>query len=74
MDEEGNPIVVRGIPQVIYVRQISAMQLKKCCRKGCKLYATHVLEAIENETPGLEDSHVLRECRDVFLMKFQGFL
>ena len=25
MDEEGNPRVVRGIPKVIYVRQISAM-------------------------------------------------
>ena len=34
MDEEGNPVVVRGIPKVISVRQISAMQLKKFCRKG----------------------------------------
>ena len=25
MDEQGNPIVVRGIPKVIYVRHISAM-------------------------------------------------
>ena len=29
MDEEGNPKVVRGIPKVIYVREISIMQLKK---------------------------------------------
>ena len=35
MDEEGNPRVVRGILQVIFVRKISAMQLKKFCRKGC---------------------------------------
>ena len=34
MDEEGNPRVVRGIPKVIYVRNISLMQLKKFCRKG----------------------------------------
>ena len=34
MDEEGNPRVVRGIPKVISVRKISAMQLKKFCRKG----------------------------------------
>ena len=34
MDEEGNPIVVRGIPKVIFVRQISTMQFKKFCRKG----------------------------------------
>ena len=48
MDEEGNPRVVRGIPNVISVRQISAMQLKKFCRKGCRLYVAHILEAAEN--------------------------
>ena len=35
MDEEGHPRVVRIIPKVIFVRNISAMQLKKLCRKGC---------------------------------------
>ena len=35
MDEEGNPVVVKGIPKVILVRQVSAMQLNKFCRKGC---------------------------------------
>ena len=34
MDEEGNPVVVRGIPKVIFVRQISEMQLMKLSRKG----------------------------------------
>ena len=66
MDEEGNPVVVRGIPKVISVRNISAMQLKKFCRKGCQLYATHIEEATKNETPRLEDFHVLQEFRDVF--------
>ena len=66
MDEEGSPRIVRGIPKVIFVRQISTMQLKKFCRKGCRLYATHVLEATKNETPRLEDFHVLQEFRDVF--------
>ena len=66
MDEEGKPRVVRGIPKVIFVRHISAMQLKKLCRKGCILYATHVLEAAENETPRLEDFHVSQEFKDVF--------
>ena len=67
MDEGGNPRVVRGILKLIYVRQISEMYLKKLCRKGCQLYATHVLEATENETPKLEDYHILQEFRDVFL-------
>ena len=35
MDEEGHPRVVRGIPKVVSVRQISAMQLKKLCKEGC---------------------------------------
>ena len=59
MDGEGNPVVVKGIPKVISVRQISAMQLKKFCRKGCQLYAAHIEEAAGNETLKLEDYHVL---------------
>ena len=30
------------------------------------MYAAHVLEATENETPRLEEFHVLQESRDVF--------
>ena len=51
---------------MISVRQILAMHLKKLCSEGCQLYATHVLEVAENETPRLEDFHVLQEFRDVF--------
>ena len=72
MDEEGKPRVVRGVPKVISVRQILAMQLKKFCRKGCKLYAVHVLEATKNETPRLEYFHVLQEFRNVFLDEILG--
>ena len=59
MDEEGNPVVVKGILKVISVRQVSAMQLKKFCRKGCQLYAAHILEPIGDETLRLEDYQVL---------------
>ena len=51
---------------MIFVRYISSMQLKKFCREGCQLYAAHILEAIEYETPRLEEFHVLREFKDVF--------
>ena len=57
---------MKDIPKVISVRQISAMQLKKFYRKGCQLYTTHILEETKNETPRLEDFHVLQEFRDVF--------
>ena len=66
LDEDGNLIFVRGIPKVISVRNISAMQLKKFCRKGCRVYASHVVEATENETIWLEDYPILQEFRDVF--------
>ena len=39
LDEEGNLRVVKGIPKVISIRNISAMQLKKFCRIGCEVYA-----------------------------------
>ena len=58
--------MVKGIPKVISVRQISAMQLKKFCRKGFQLYATHIVEATENETPRLEDYPMLQYFKDVF--------
>ena len=35
MDEEGNPVVVKGVPKVISVRWVLAMQLKKLCRRCC---------------------------------------
>ena len=66
MDEEGNSRIVKGIPKMILVRQVSAMQLKNFCRKGFQLYAAHILEAPESETPRLEDFQVLQEFRDVF--------
>ena len=72
MDEEGNPIIGRGIPKVISVRHISAMQLKKFCRKGCHLYATHIVEEAENETIRLEDHLVLQEFRDIFPDEIPG--
>ena len=48
------------------------MQQKKLCRKGCRLCATHVFEATKNETPRLEDFHVLQEFRDVFPDEITG--
>ena len=74
LDEEGNLKVVKGIPKVISVRKISTMKLNTLCRKGCRVYVAHVLEATENETPRLEDFHVLQEFRDVFPGENPGIL
>ena len=44
IDEEGNPRVVRGIPKVVYIRNIPSVQLNKFYMKGFQLYAPHFLE------------------------------
>ena len=72
MDEEGNLVVVKGIPKVISVWQVSAMQLKNLCRNGFQLYAAQVLEETRDETPRLEDYQVLQEFRDVFPDEIPG--
>ena len=48
------------------------MQLKKFYRKGCQLYAAHILEATGDKTPRLEDYHVLQEFKNVFPDEIPG--
>jgi hypothetical protein len=58
----------QGIPKHVSVRQVSAMQLKKCIRKGCQVYTIQVTNLLEKEeNPKLEDFVVLREFRDMFV-------
>ena len=66
LDEEGNHKTVQGIPRVVTVREISTMQLKKCYRKGCQLFASHVEEASRNEFSNIGDHVILTEFEDVF--------
>ena len=42
--EEGKPFILKGISKPIFVRQISALQLKITARKGYQVYAVHVEE------------------------------
>jgi hypothetical protein len=66
LDEEGNQRVIQGIPRVVTVREISAMQLKKCYRKGCQLFTSHVGETPKDKVSNIEDREVLKEFEDVF--------
>jgi hypothetical protein len=40
---------VQGIQKLISVRQVSAMQFKKCMRKGCQIYAIQVTNLLEKK-------------------------
>ena len=42
------------------------MQLKKCYKKGCQLFASHMEETTKDKFPKLEDHLVLKEFGDVF--------
>jgi hypothetical protein len=59
-------MTLQGIQKPISMRQISTLQMKKYCRKGCPLYEMQVLEYVEDDKPNLEDHPILREYRDVF--------
>jgi hypothetical protein len=72
VSEEGRRITLQGIQKPVSVRQISALQMRKYCRKGCPLYAIQVLESVEDDKPSLEDHPTLREYRDVFPEEVSG--
>jgi hypothetical protein len=57
---------VKGVPRPIPIRDISAIQLKRCFRKGCQLYAAHVEESDNTKGTSLKYLLVLREFEDVF--------
>jgi hypothetical protein len=72
VSKEGKRITLQGIRKPVSVRQISALQMRKYCRKGCPLYAIQVLKTIEDDKPSLEDHPTLREYRDVFPEEVPG--
>jgi hypothetical protein len=59
LDEEGKLSIVKGIPRSISIREISALQLKKCFKEGCQLYAAHVEELEKTKGPSPKDFPVL---------------
>jgi hypothetical protein len=66
LDEEGNRKIVQGIPRAVVVREISAMQLKKCYKKGCQLFAAHVGKMPKDKVSSIKDHEVLKDFEDVF--------
>jgi hypothetical protein len=72
VNEEGGKITLQGIQKLVSVRQISSLQMKKYCRKGCPLYAIQVLEYVEDDKPNLTDHPILREYKNVFAEEVLG--
>jgi hypothetical protein len=72
VSKDGKKITLQGIRKPVSVRQISSLQMRKYCRKGCSLYAIQVLKIIEGEKPSPNDHPILREYGDVFSEEVPG--
>ena len=70
LDEGGNLRVVRGIPKVISVRNISAMQLKKTYRKGCECMQPMLWRKHRRKLKGWNIFMCCRNSGTFFLMRF----
>jgi hypothetical protein len=66
LHEEGNPRTIQGIPRAVTIQEISAMQLKKCYRKGCQIFASHMEEEPQDKVLNLKDHAVLKDFEDLF--------
>ena len=68
VDEEGKPFILKGESKPIFVRQISALQLKQTTRKGYQVYAVHIEETEQQTEENLLDAlPVVRGFKEVFL-------
>ena len=64
---------VNAFSKPISLRKIFALQLRKCLRKGCKLYAVKIVDLLLSENPtSVKDHLVLSEFMDVFPKEIPG--
>ena len=68
---------MKGIPRNVYVRHVSALQMKNYVRKGCKFFVVHVMndEHMNKEDKlKFDDIPILKEFSDVFSKEIVGLL
>ena len=63
LDGKVEIVIVKAIPRKVFVRQISALQMKKSMRKGCRVFVVHVMN----------DEHMNKEDKfrfnDILILK-----
>ena len=74
INNDGKLISVKGIPRKTALRQISALQLKRVVRKGCKVYGVIVIDEANMKIDKVksEDIPILKEYSDVFPKEIMG--
>eukprot|EP00253_Pinus_taeda_P029921 PITA_29921 len=70
INDEGEVIQIQGIKREVSLRYISAMQMKRCLRKGCQAYV--IQEVSQGKGPSLGRYPVLAEFSDVFPKELPG--
>ena len=65
-DGQGNQVMFHGIRKKVFVRQIYSLQVKKCIRKGCKLFAVNIRDIEAKREQHIEEFLVLVEFKDIF--------
>ena len=73
VDDDQTVRNVEGVIKTVSLRKIYAMQLKRCMRKGCNLYAMWVADLLLNEGQTQVKYHpILSKFRDVFPEEIPG--
>jgi hypothetical protein len=52
--EEGKSSLMKGIPRLISIRKIVALQLRRFLKKGCQMFANHVEDPTKGKGQSLE--------------------
>ena len=73
-DSQENQMKVQGIPKKVYVRQISSLQVKKCVRKGYKLFAVSIQDIEFDREQPWNNSPFLKNSRMCFPRKSLDYL
>ena len=67
-----NQVKIQGIPKKVSVRQIYALQAKKCIRKGFKFFTVNIQDIEAEREQHIEDFFILVEFKDVFTKEIPG--
>jgi predicted aspartyl protease len=74
-DESDITRTIKGICKIVSIRKISTLQLKKCIRKGCKLYVIQVTSLLNEESkPKLEYFLFFKNFGMYLQKKYQNYL
>ena len=71
-DSQGNQVKAQCIPKKVSVRQISSLQVNKCVRKGCNLFAVKIQDVEYGREQRIEDFPVLEKFKDMFPEEIPG--